>query len=138
MKPRTRVWTVNKYSNIKAKRRGYLLTADFGSTSHMIQGQTLSAAFWGAQDASGVVTGAQQIGGYVALSRVKTADSMYILQPFSDRLFQRGPPKGPDLLLRCLEKELSGEELIEDHVFFLTQVESGCFFITCKGLVFWA
>ena len=71
LRSKSRGWLVNKYAHIAARRTGYLLIPDFASTSHMIQGATLAAAFWGCQDAAGTVSMASQISGYVILSRVK-------------------------------------------------------------------
>ena len=38
LKPRSRTWTVNKYTGIAARRTGFWIVPDFGSTAHMIQG----------------------------------------------------------------------------------------------------
>ena len=75
---------MNKYTHIAARRTGYLLIPDFASTSHMIQGATLVAAFWGCQDAAGIVSMAYQISGYVILSRMQELLSIQILQAFWD------------------------------------------------------
>ena len=89
-------------THIEARRTGYLLLPDFASTAHMIQGASLDAAFWGAQDAASKVSMACQISGYVILSGVKEMLSILILQAFSPLLFIRGPPTGPDRLIRKL------------------------------------
>ena len=105
---------VNKYTHIAARRTGYLLIPDFASTSHMIQGATLAAAFWGCQDAASIVSMASQISGYVILSRVKALLSIFILQAFSILLFCRGPPPGPDRLIRKLSGEITTEQAMEE------------------------
>ena len=100
MTPRSRTWKVNKYTGIEAKRTGYLLLPDFGSTAHMIQGATLEAAFYDGQDVASNIGGEAQIAAYVCLSRIKELDKIVVIQPFSPLLFKRGPPKASMLLER--------------------------------------
>ena len=100
MTPRSRTWKVNKYTGIEAKRTGYLLLPDFGSTAHMIQGATLEAAFYDGQDVASNTGGEAQIAAYVCLSRIKELDKIAVIQPFSPLLFKRGPPKASMLLER--------------------------------------
>ena len=114
MSPKTRTWKVNRYSGIEARRTSYPLILDFGGTAHMIQGASLDAAFWVSQDVTARSSSQCQIAGYTVLSRVKTQTGMYILQPFSKTLFTRGPPLGPDLLIRKLSGRLTVEKVIEE------------------------
>ena len=79
----------------------------------MIQGASLDAAFWGAQDAAGKVSMASQISGYVILPRVKEMLSILVLQTFSPLLFTRGPPTGPDRLIRKLSGAITSEQAME-------------------------
>ena len=69
----------------------------------MIQGATLEAAFVDLQEASTNVSTQSQIAGYVCLSRIRELERICVLQPFSPLLFSRGPPEGPDRLIRKLE-----------------------------------
>ena len=80
------------------------MVPDFGSTAHMIQGQTLDAAFADAQEIQTTPTCESHIAAYIAFSRVKLMANIWILQPFSPYLFQQGAPKGPDILMRRLRK----------------------------------
>ena len=93
MTPRSRTWKVNKFTGIEAKRTGYLLLPDFGSTAHMIQGATLEAAFYDGQDTGHNVSMETQVAAYVCLSRVKELRKIAVLQPFSPLLFTQAPPK---------------------------------------------
>ena len=110
MKRRSRTWKVNKYQNIEARRTGFWFLPDFGSTAHMIQGATLEAAFADLQETSSNVSPSSQIAGYVCLSRIKKIISIWILQAFSPLLFTQGPPKGPERLIRYLQKRLSAKD----------------------------
>lgn len=63
--PRSRTWRVNRFTGIEARRAGFLIGPDFGSTAHMIQGATLDVAFCDCQEAAGKVSTACQIAAYV-------------------------------------------------------------------------
>ncbi len=114
LKPRSRTWTVNKYTKIEARRTGFWIVPDFGSTAHMIQGATLAAAFVDMLEACTKVSLVLQIAAYVCLSRVKTLASICVMQPFSPLLFSRGPPKGPDRLIRKLRGDITVEEALDE------------------------
>ena len=45
------------------------------------------------------------------MSRVKSADGLLLVQPFSPKLFDQGPQPFPTLLLQALKGEVPGEEL---------------------------
>ena len=114
LKPRSRTWKVNKYTGIEARRTGFWFLPDFGSTAHMIQGDSLEAAFVDLQEACSNVSSALQIAGYVCLSRIKELLRICVLQPFSPLLFTRGPPAGPERLIRKLEKKITVEQCFEE------------------------
>ncbi len=78
----SRTWFVNKSSKIQARRTGHFLIADFASTAHMIQGQTLPAVFTDAQG-MGEDCGseerssrARQISAYISFSWVRTLETI--------------------------------------------------------------
>ena len=114
MKRNTRTWKVNRRTGVEARRTGFWLIPDFGSTAHMIQGATLEAAFVDLQDPT-VTTGiTSQIAAYVCLSRVKKMKSVCVMQPFSPFLFRHGNPAGPDRLLRKIRGEISAKQAFEE------------------------
>ena len=114
MKRKTRTWKVNQKTGVEARRTGFWMIPDFGSTAHMIQGATLEAAFVDLQDPS-VKTGiTSQIAAYVCLSRVKKMKSVCVMQPFSPFLFRHGNPAGPDRLLRRLRGDISAKQAFEE------------------------
>ena len=45
MPPASRTWEVSKYTKVKVRRTGFFLVPDFASIAHMVQGQSLEAAF---------------------------------------------------------------------------------------------
>ena len=94
MTPVSRTWKVNKYSGVSARRSGYFMVPDFGSTAHMIQGQTLQAAFADAQEVQTKPSCESHIASYIAFSRVKQMSTIWILQPFSPFSFVRERQEG--------------------------------------------
>ena len=65
---KNRTWKVNKHTGIEARRTGFWMLPDFGSTAHMIQGATLEAAFVDLQHSSSKPSMSSQIAAYVCLS----------------------------------------------------------------------
>ena len=116
LKPKSRTWKVNKYTGIEARRTGFWILLDFASTAHMIQGATLDAAFADLQSAGCKVSTVAQIAAYVCLSRVKQLCHICILHPFSTFLFARGPPVGPERLIRRWSKQITEEEAYSEWV----------------------
>ena len=112
LRPRTRTWKVNKYTGIEARRTGFWMLPDFGSTAHMIQGATLEAAFADLLAAYSKGSMISQIAAYICLSRVKRLESMCVMQPFSPFLFSHGSPAGPERLIRKLSKQISRDEAL--------------------------
>ena len=112
LRPRTRTWKVNKYTGIEARRTGFWMLPDFGSTAHMIQGATLEAAFADLLAAYSKGSMISQIAAYICLSRVKQLESMCVMQPFSPFLFSHGSPAGPERLVRKLSKQISRDEAL--------------------------
>ena len=114
LKRKSRTWKVNKYTGIEARRTGFCMLPDFGSTAHMIQGATLEAAFVDLQDPSCKASMTYLIAAYVCLSRVKRLQNICVMQPFSPFLFRQGPPKGPSRLLRLWKKECTFENMSKE------------------------
>ena len=107
-----RMWTIKKITGIQARRKGFALIPDFGSTAHMVQSATLDVAFADFQDARSIFSRVAQRVVYVCLSRVKTMDSIQTLQPFSTLLFARGAPTCSKRLIRKLSNEISSAEAL--------------------------
>ena len=110
--PVSRTWTVNRRTGVRARRTGYFLVPDFASTAHMIQGQSLLAAFVDlvSNDGTEDSTEEQYLKAYVMLSRAKVLDNLWILRPFAKDLFHQGPPTGPNIFMKKLKNELSWDQ----------------------------
>ena len=106
--PVSRTWQQHKRNKVKIRRTGFFLVPDFATTAHMIQGQSVSAAFVDlvTRDEAEQPTDATQVAGYVMLSRARDPNKVWLLRPFPRELFTRGPPTGPHVLLRKLRGEL--------------------------------
>ncbi len=111
----SRSWKVNTKTGVSARRTGFFLIPDFGSTAHMIQGQTLDGVLPDAESHVSPAGPSTHIGAYIGFSRVKTLQGVWILRPFSPFLFTAGSPPGPDILMKKLRGEITGscEELLE-------------------------
>ena len=114
LKRRSRTWKVNKYTGIEARRTGFCMLPDFGSTAHMIQGATLEAAFVDLQHSSSKASMTSLIAAYVCLSRVKRLQNICVMQPFSPFLFALGNPAGPERLVRMLSGEITELQAIHE------------------------
>ena len=112
LKRRTRTWKVNKHTGIEARRTGFWILPDFGSTAHMIQGATLEAAFADLQHSPSKASMTSQIAAYVCLSRVKRLLNICVMQPFSTFLFALGNPDGPERLVKRLSGQLTADQAI--------------------------
>ena len=93
------------------------LVPDFASTAHMIQGQSLLAAFVdldASNNSKEDSTEEQYLKAYVMLSRAKVLDNLWILRPFAKDLFQHGPPTGPHILMKKLKNQLTKDQVYEE------------------------
>ena len=59
---------------------------------------------------------AMQIAAYIAFTRIKELVTICVLQPFSPWLFARGPPRGPERLIRKLSGQIASDEALEEWV----------------------
>lgn len=114
--PVSRTWVVNKRTNTKVRRTGFFIVPDFASTAHMIQGQSLEAAFVDIVNDNFFEkpNDELQVAGYTMVSRAKYLERVWIMHPFSQCLFTQGPPAGPHILLRKLQCEILAEEAAEE------------------------
>jgi len=114
VKPSKKSWYVDsnrRHPVLRVNRSQLPVGPDYARTAYSTQGLTLDAAmvdlcFDESADAATA---------YVALSRVRSADDILIMQPFTLDLFQKGMPIGPRLLLKKLRGECI-EEDIEEHL----------------------
>eukprot|EP00660_Eupelagonema_oceanica_P019787 gene19787-biopygen11159 len=76
---------------------------DFGCTAHLCQGTTMTSALVDLD----IPPGGDTTASYVAISRVRTRNDLFILRPFDvDQLRRGGSKAGVDILLRRLRGEL--------------------------------
>ena len=94
LRPRVAQWLVNKKTEAKVRRRGFPLIPDYACTAHMVQGMTLRGALADCGDVLDNPALKDMLAGYVALSRVRTANTLLLLRAFSATLFRQGPPPG--------------------------------------------
>ena len=106
-------WSLDKAELINVKRRGFALSPDFSSTIHSATGRTLESAVPDLGTIEDVPNSQRAMEGYIAISRVASAEGLIIAQPFAPALFRQGPAPYPTLLLQVLIGEVSQLELEE-------------------------
>ena len=122
---RSRAWVLNRRTKVKVQRTGFFLVPDFASTAHMIQGQSLAAAFVDLVHAElhENITEELYIAAYVMLSRARFLENLWILRHFGPQLFSAGPPAGPHLLMQKLRGEITPQDAA-DQLAALTKKEA--------------
>ena len=104
VRPCTRPW---RRGSLQIYRRGFQLGPDFAGTAHAYCGSTLQACkgdllHWTAQP-----TADSRLRAYIIRSRVRAADDILIVQPYSPCLFRQALAIGPRLLLQRQAGEIS-------------------------------
>ena len=97
-----RPWSLGNAGALQLKRYGFPIVPDFGGTAHAYCGSTLPAAIG---DCLSWTTKPQRdamLRAYIIKSRVKEAQDMLIVQPYSPHLFRQCMLPGPQLLLDVL------------------------------------
>jgi hypothetical protein len=104
------------------------LAPAFAMTAHASQGQTFKQ---GCIVDLRIGRGTNPIASYVAMTRVQRREDMVIYRPFERELFNRGPKRGPHLLLTALRGEAIDWAAIEQE--FMPRARCyGCNFIRFK------
>ena len=100
-------WSLDKAELINVKRRGFALSPDLSSTIHSATGRTLESAVPDLGTIEDVPNSQRAMEGYIAVSRVTSAEGLIIAQPFAPALFRQGPAPYPTLLLQVLKGKMS-------------------------------
>ena len=100
LKPGIKTWALDREGNAKIQRRGFEIMPDFGGTAHGYCGSTLQAAIVDLLQADRTPTRDDMLKAYIAVSRVRTADALLIVQPYHPMLFRQGMLPGPHLLMQ--------------------------------------
>ena len=111
MTPVSKYWCLDSDECIDICRRGYPLVPNFSTTIDAATGQTLKTAIPDLGDEFCTPSQSAAMRGYIALSRVKSADGLLIAQPFSPVLFRMGSPPWPTLLFDVLHGRVPRKEL---------------------------
>ena len=98
LKPKTMSWDRSDGNGAAVKRTGFTVAPHFASTAHAVTGATLPTAVVDLLDVARTPRADDVPPSYVALSRVRTADDILIVQAFPPALFRMGHQRGPWLL----------------------------------------
>ena len=113
LKPARRVWHVDKAGTLGVSRFGFEILPDFGGTAHGYCGSTLNAALVDLLNFSKTPTWDDMLRGYIAASRVRSAETLLIVQPYAPMLFRQGVLLGPHLLMEFCRNHITRQEVYE-------------------------
>ena len=104
LSPVTVYWCLDAEGEIQIRRRGFPLVPNFSVTVDSATGKTLDTALPDLGDLTTAPSHHRAMKGYIALSRVRKAQDLYLPQPFSPALFDQGEQPWPELLLKYLRE----------------------------------
>ena len=84
---------------------------DFSGTVHSYTGCTLDAEIADCLDWKQKPRREDQLRAYIALSRIKVADNLLVVQPYNPWLFRQGQLAGPTLLMDLWRGKLAESDL---------------------------
>ena len=96
IRPTARSWTLR---SLRVQRRGFHVAPDSAGTAHAYCGTTLAACKGDLLHWSATPTPDSRLRAYIIRSRVKAADNILLVQPYSPQLFRQPKAPGPILLL---------------------------------------
>jgi hypothetical protein len=110
LKVQRKPWTLDKNGNVKISRFGFPIVPDFGGTAHAYCGTTVEAVLgdllpWHKQPQM-----SEMLKSYIIKSRVRKAEQVLVVQPYSPQLFRQGVLPGPQLLLDVLQGKTTEAE----------------------------
>ena len=104
-------WTLDAEECIEIHRRGFPVVTNFSSTTDGATGKTIDTTVLDLSGLEEVPTVKKAMKGYIALSRVRKADDLWLARPFAPGLFRQGPQLWPTLLMETLRGDVADEEL---------------------------
>ena len=100
-------WSLDKEGNVKIARFGFPVVPDFGGTAHAYCGSTLEASLGDLLPWYQKPQMADMLKAYIIKSRIRLAENLLLVQPYSPHLFRQGSNPGPQLLLDLLSGKTS-------------------------------
>ena len=105
------VWSPTN-SAMSVVRYGLPLASDFCGTAHSFQGSTLAACTVHLGSLEDIPSQADQLAGYMTISRVRDINDITVVEPFSPRLFCQEELIGPQCVLQIHRGEISAAEAL--------------------------
>ena len=102
--------SLDKAGNVKILRIGFPIVPDFGGTAHAYCGSTMEAALGDLLPWNKKPQLADMLKAYIIKSRIRKAENLLLMQPYSPHLFRQGVLPGPQLLLDVLTGKVTQEE----------------------------
>ena len=107
LQPRVSTWSRDTAGKAKVNRIGFPLVPEFGGTVHAYCGFTLDATQSDLLEWQRKPNMEDMQRAYINESRVRSADGLLIVQPYSPQLFRQGQLPGPRILTAVLRGSLT-------------------------------
>ena len=114
LSPVTVYWNLDTVGEIQIRRRGFPIVPNFSMTVDSATGKTLDTAIADLGDLSVLPTFSRAMKGYIALSRVRRVQDLYLPQPFSPALFRQQEQPWPTCLMSFLRGEKENKDLLTE------------------------
>ena len=95
-------WSLDEAGAVKIMRLGFPIVPDFGGTAHAYCGSTMEATMGDLLEWFRKPQMDAMLKAYIIKSRVRFAENLLLVQPYSPHLFRQGVLPGPQLLLDVL------------------------------------
>ena len=89
LKVQQKQWSLDKEGNVKIARFGFPVVPDFGGTAHAYCGSTLEATLGDLLPWYQKPQMADMLKAYIIKSRVREAENLLLVQPYSPHLFRQ-------------------------------------------------
>ena len=110
LKVQQKQWSLYKQGNIKICRYGFPIAPDLGGTAHAYCGSTIEATLGDLLPWYKKPQMQDMLKAYIIKSRIREADRLLLVQPYSPHLFRLGILPGPQLLFDVLTGKLTHTE----------------------------
>ncbi len=110
LKVQRKQWSLDKAGNVKVTRFGFPIVPDFGGTAHAYCGSTIDASLGDLLPWHKKPQLDDMLKAYIIKSRIRLAENLLLVQPYSPHLFRHGLLPGPQLLLDVLSGKISEKQ----------------------------
>ena len=107
LKPKVVIWTRDEACQATVKRIGFTVVPEFGGTIHGYCGDTLDAMIGDLLEWNRKPCPDDMHKAYISKSRIRSAENLLLVQPYSPHLFRQGEMPGPKILMELLRGKIT-------------------------------